>query len=222
MGLVTPTCLDVSKYRREVIGLSPVGDAWTEVYRSRRTIAADEFSEELELLSAVITQCVAGKVMQVGCAGGGELWQLAQRFPHVEFVGLDINEHSILRNRVDFAGTPNLRWVAGDVFATDYLEHEKPQVLFTSGTAEYFTEGELESFLQRSQLAGVKAVCFYEPITQIGFDYRKSCRSTTRGMMAFNHPYGRKLRAVGARAVQESVSSGEDPHVISILCLGYF
>lgn len=214
---------DVSRYRREVIGQGQAGSAWTEVYRSRRASAAEQFHEVLALLGQVIQQLQAQNVMQVGCAGGGELAVLAQRFPRVAFAGIDLNGHIIRQNALDFCGTPNLCWLTGDVFATDHLERERPDLVFTSGTAEYFTEAELEIFLQVVHRSGVKAVCFSEPVTQINFDYHGSEHSTRRGMMAFNHPYGRKLRAAGAREVQEVLRPDpEHSSVLSVLSLGYF
>jgi trans-aconitate methyltransferase len=212
---------DVSRYRAEVIGRSPVGDGWLEVYRSRRADAAQLFRQELEALAEAIALVRAEKVMQVGCGSGGELWALAQRFPGVDFVGVDINEYIIRQNAADLKETPNLRWLAGDVFATDHLERERPHLVFTSGSAEYFTEGELETFIQRAKRAGAKAVCFYESITQINFDYRTSAHSTTRGMMAFNHAYGKKLRAAGAQVVREElIASPDNPYVSNVLALG--
>ena len=215
--------LDVSRYRSEVIGKSPVGDAWLEVYRSRRATAADDFREQLELLGEAIRMVQAKKVLQVGCGSGGELWVLAQRFPGVEFVGLDLNDTIIRRNATELQGMSNLRWLAGDVFATDYLERECADLVFTSGAAEYFAERELETFLERTKRAGTKGVCFYESVTQIGFDYHTSDCSTTRGMMAFNHPYGKKLRAAGAQVVQDRLVGNENnPYVVNALSLGCF
>ncbi len=212
---------DVSRYRAEVIGRSAAGDAWLEVYRAGRARAPQAFHEELEALAEAIGLLQARKVMQVGCGSGGELWTLAQRFPGVDFVGVDINEHIIRQNAADLKETPNLRWLAGDVFATDHLERERPHLVFTSGSAEYFTEGELETFIQRAKRAGAKAVCFYESITQINFDYRTSDHSTTRGMMAFNHPYGKKLRAAGAQTVRDDlIASPDNPYVSNVLAIG--
>ncbi len=147
---------------------------------------------------------------------------LAGRFPAVEFVGLDLNEHIIRRDREDFRGVANLRWLAGDVFTTDYLEEERAGLVFTSGAAEYFTGEELERFIDRVKRAGTRAVFFNEPVTEIGFDYNRSEHSPRRGGMAFNHPYRRKLREAGATVEERISPDPQDPHVIDVLACGYF
>ena len=57
------------------------------------------------------------RILEIGCADGGNLVPIAARLPHAELVGLDLTPTLIERARAfaDDAGVSNITWVAADI-----------------------------------------------------------------------------------------------------------
>lgn len=139
--------------------------------------------------------------------------------PQISFIGVDLNKTTIERNREVYKEITNIEFVHGDVFVRNFFSEYKPQLVFTSGTAEYFTENELKTFIAQAKKEGVAFIIFREPITTAIFDYLHETRSKPRGGMAFNHNYTFYLSQFGFQ-VSESVDKTSTKDVKDVIVVG--
>ncbi len=184
---------DVTKYRKLIVANEP-GDHWCDIYRSRMNEYEKKLSWFFERFDKLISSYGLIRIMQVGCAGGGELYQLSKKYPQIKFIGIDLNKNAIEKNRTFYKDLTNIEFITGDIFMDNFLKIYNPQLVFTSGTAEYFTEDELKKFIANVKKEDVNIVLFYEPITTTSFNYREDIQSKPRGGMAFNHNYSFYLK----------------------------
>lgn len=184
---------DVAKYRKLFVANEP-GNQWCDIYRSRTNEYEKKLSWFFEAVYKLINTYELTRIMQVGCAGGGELYHMAKRYPHIKFIGIDLNKNAIDKNREVYKDLSNIEFICSDIFTEDFLNVYRPQLVFTSGTAEYFTEAELRKFIDSTKKEDVIIILFYEPITITSFNYKEDTRSKPRGGMAFNHNYSFHLK----------------------------
>jgi len=209
---------DVPKYRELIVGLS--GNKWCDMYHSRISNYEEVFAGEFDLIQNLLDEKEIKTVLQVGCAGGGELSYLAKRNPKAIFVGIDLNEYTIRRNSVTFKEQKNLTFVYGNIFNSSIIKYLKPQLIFTSGCAEYFTEDELKKFIETARDEKIRFIFFHEPISLNSFDYRQDIKSRPRGNMAFNHNYSYYLRYYGYEVKKEILSQPNSSNVIDVDIIG--
>lgn len=210
---------DIPKYRSLIVASSLAGNQWCDYYRSMVADPPASYQALLERLLALTNKYQLTSILQVGCAGGAELYHLSQQLKRpVRLIGVDLNEQAIQQNRLDY-GASGIEFYVNDALKPGVIDETHPDLVFTSGTAEYFLESELEAFIDRLQKAGVQLVAFSEPITTRRFTYGKSQRSTPRGAMAFNHNYGLHVAHFGT-VLAEELTQGNRPGISGVWCLG--
>jgi len=212
---------DVPRYRSLIVSRE-AGDKWCDIYRSRRDTYEKQFSDWFDLLEKLILQNKLTRVMQVGCAGGGELYHVAKRMPQISFIGVDLNKTAIERNREVYKEITNIEFVHGDVFTRNFFKEYKPQLVFTSGTAEYFTEDELKAFITLARKEMITFVIFREPVTITISDYPRETRSKPRGGMAFNHNYAFHLSNLGFKVSESVYEKTSTKDVKDVIVIGRF
>lgn len=213
---------NVPKYRTLIVGHSQAGDLWCNIYHSRIESYDQAFKKELNLLVKLQKSNPVNSVLQVGCAGGGELYWLSKTMPSsVRLIGVDINRHTIAQNMEFFRDKAPIEFLNADVLTSSILSQIRPDLIFTSGTAEYFQEKELDHFIETAKACGAKILLFHEPISLRRFKLSSQTRSNKRGNMAFNHAYGFKLNNHGAR-VEEHSQHCIGQVTLSVLTVGFF
>jgi hypothetical protein len=213
---------NVPKYRTLIIGQSQAGNIWCDIYHSRIESYDEVFDNLLNLLVKLQKSYSTISVLQVGCAGGGELYWLSKKVPSsVRLIGVDLNEHTITQNTDFYKDKAPIEFHHADVLTSSILTQIRPDLIFTSGTAEYFQEKELDHFIETIKSCGVKIILFHEPISLRHFKLDSQTRSNKRGNMAFNHAYGFKLQNHGAR-VEEYSQPSVDQVVLGVLTVGIF
>ncbi len=218
--------LNVPKNRTGIVGNHEAGDTWCDLYHDRvdhdtREVARNR---EMDWISTVASSVGATSILQVGCAGGADLWALLPKVESsVTLCGVDLNEHTLEQNTERFSSQTNMKFMAADILTSDILEEVRPDLVFTCGTAEYFVEEELDTFIRKVESCGAKALAFIEPVDLSIFRFKNAERSTRRGRMAFNHSYQVKLKSHGLKIEELTVYDPEASVSVAILyCAGYF
>lgn len=210
---------DVPKYRKLIVA-NESGNQWCETYRSRANEYEKKLSWFFEALEKLINSYGLTQIMQVGCAGGGELCHMAKRYPQIKFIGIDLNKNTIEKNRETYKEFTNIEFIEGDIFTRDFFKEYMPQMVFTSGTAEYFTEDELINFIAKAKEENVDIILFYEPITRTIFDYSEEIRSKPRGGMAFNHNYSFHLKQFDFWVSEDFEIWPTQPDILMVIAIG--
>jgi SAM-dependent methyltransferase len=210
---------DVPKYRKLIVANEP-GNQWCDIYRSRTNEYEKKLSWFFEALEKLIDSYRLTQIMQIGCAGGGELYYLAKRFPQIKFIGIDLNKNAIDKNRELYKDISNIEFISGDIFTENFLNVYRPQLVFTSGTAEYFTEEELRKYIDSAKKEGVNIMLFYEPITISSFNYKEDTRSKPRGGMAFNHNYSFHMNQFDFQVSEDFENWPAQPQVLMVKAVG--
>ena len=144
------------------------------------------------------------RVVEVGCGDGRVLHHLSEQLDGIEeFVGIDINEGIIGRNR-DFYDSDKLKFVAGD--ATEWIGREAGEgtILATyGGVMEYFLENELADLYETLKEKAPVAVVMVEPLYD-DFDLeREEASRSSGGEHSFSHNYPLLLRRAGFEIAYE-------------------
>jgi len=137
---------DVPKYRELIVGLS--GNKWCDMYHSRISNYEEVFAGEFDLIQNLLDEKEIKTVLQVGCAGGGELSYLAKRNPKAIFVGIDLNEYTIRRNSVTFKEQKNLTFVYGNIFNSSIIQDLKPQLILPLAVQNILPKMSLRNLLK--------------------------------------------------------------------------
>ena len=68
-------------------------------------------------------EVVRGRVLELGCASGGNIVPLAARFPDASFIGIDLSARHVAdgQARIRELGLPNIELRQGDIAACDWL-----------------------------------------------------------------------------------------------------
>ncbi|HLY32762.1 MAG TPA: class I SAM-dependent methyltransferase [Ktedonobacterales bacterium] len=134
--------------RREILASSPAErsevtqKAYDRLYsnapwHSSLRATPESRAARVKRQATLLTQHVARakRVLEVGCGRGDLLTYLAQRFPGVEFTGIDISEVKI--DHVERAKTPNLTFLAGDCVEPPAPQHTY-DLIISSQVLEHF------------------------------------------------------------------------------------
>lgn len=210
---------DIPKYRNLIVA-QEAGSRWCDIYRSRKNEYEKEVYRFFEVLEELINSYGLTRIMQIGCAGGCELYYMAKRFPQIKFIGIDLNKNAIEKNREMYNDLTNIEFIGGDIFAKDFLNAYSPQLVFTSGTAEYFTEDELKKFIDGAKKENVNIILFYEPITKTTFNYTEDTRSKPRGGMAFNHNHSIHLKQFDFQVSEDFEIWPDQQDILMVIAVG--
>ncbi len=138
------------------------------------------------------------QLYEIGCGDGQVLNHLSQKFLEIEeFVGLDINQSIIEKNRA-FYKNPKLNFQSGD--ATSWLTKNAKSgsiLLSYGGVMEYFLEKELlEMFALLKQKSPIM-ITLVEPLYD-GYDQTLETHSRSSGKEhSFSHSYAHLLQQAG-------------------------
>ena len=160
----------------------------------------------LEELEKAVAEGSYGTLCEIGCGTGLALVELRRRLPGINrFVGIDLSEEQIRRNRTRFADD-RLEWVAGDALAW-ILAGGGPGWVFLSnnGVLEYFTRDDVQKlFGHLASRLRPTLISLCEPVGMehdLDGDSGSSPYGTER---SFSHNYPHLLREAGFDVLYES------------------
>ena len=139
------------------------------------------------------------RLYEIGCGHGQVLEYLAGRLSSIEeFVGIDISEEQIQKNKAQIEH-PKITFHAAD--AVEWVkEHARPNSIFLTngGVFEYFLQSELESIFRH--VADNLAPAVIGVVETLGTDHNLETEMDTLiygREMAFSHNYPHLLRSAG-------------------------
>jgi SAM-dependent methyltransferase len=143
------------------------------------------------------------RMVEVGCGAGQALKHCADAMPEVqEFIGVDINPTIIARNRVNFAQTPRLQFLATDASVWLRENTQSGTILLTyGGVMEYFAPQTLTAMFTTLAQHGPAAVALVEPVDP-DHDLANDAASHAFGQEnSFSHNHEKLLAAAGYRVI---------------------
>ena len=154
------------------------------------------------------------RLYEIGCGHGQVLEYLVNRLSAVEeFIGVDISEEQIRKNKAHFSH-PKMKFHAAD--ATDWLiENAEAQSIFLTngGVFEYFLQSELETIFKHIAENCCPAVVGV--VETLGSDHNLETEkdSLVYGReLAFSHNYPHLLLEAGFKIVHHSEETGAKTH----------
>lgn len=130
-------------------------------------------------------------VVEIGTGNGKVLNYLSEQFPQIDrFVGIDLSQKQISRNKETYKKNTQLEFVAGDAFDWVNTYANKNMIFVTSrGVLEYFTESRLQDFLQQINRLGNTIFIAIEP-NGVDHDLKVNTSSKPYGYeRSFSHNY---------------------------------
>ena len=157
--------------------------------------------EQLQALTAADGRYTT--VCEIGTGNGLFLDYLSRQLPSIgRFVGIDINQAQIARNKEVYAGT-RLEFVSEEVDRWLASQVTGPTIFVAAGTLECFTQTELVDLFQRVRALAVPcAIGLCEPVN---VDLASATLSAPRGNTMYSHNYPRLLSAAGYTVFQQHV-----------------
>lgn len=154
------------------------------------------------------------RLYEIGCGHGQVLEYLANRLLFIdEFIGIDISEEQIQKNKAQFAHS-KMAFHAAD--AVEWIiENAKPNSIFLTngGVFEYFLQSELETIFQH--VAKSLSPAIIGVVETMGSDHNldKETDSLIYGReLAFSHNYSHLLRSAGFKILHQSEQRGAKTH----------
>ena len=88
-----------------------------------------------------VPDVATAKVLEIGCASGGNILPLAMQYPQAEFTGLDLSDHQIdeARNQVSKLSLKNINFIAGSLLDVD-LSGKKFDFIIAHGVFSWVPE----------------------------------------------------------------------------------
>ena len=174
------------------------GVAWANEYARRGF--PDEFTDRTPIIRMLDRWLSAGKareVHQVACSSAREVAYFAQRYPHIRFVGSDIDGAIISACQERWGQIPNISFTTLGLGELGSREKEslRCDLVFDSGGLQYLDEPTLRAFF-RALLPLTQKLMFHQPL-DIRFFMHKHSSSKPRGNFSWNHPYIRYLKEAG-------------------------
>ncbi|MCC7016140.1 MAG: hypothetical protein IT564_02920 [Rhodospirillales bacterium] len=120
------------------------------------------YQEQVKTLSELIEHRSPKTVLNFGVCYAYVDSILAQRFRHVEFVGIDLSPHVVAFNSVEFSGIPNLKILAGDVLRHLANADYRGGVFFHSRTLTYLPRQFIERLYRTAHAAGFDYIVGFE------------------------------------------------------------
>ena len=125
----------------------------------------------------------AARVLEIGCAGGGNLLPMAERWPGARFVGVDASARQIgdARRDADGLGLTNVEFVAADVAAWDPGDAGPFDYVLCHGVYSWVSEGVRTAILARLRNSlGPAGVGYVSYNTLPGWHVRRALRDVMR------------------------------------------
>ncbi|UJP66880.1 class I SAM-dependent methyltransferase [Mongoliitalea daihaiensis] len=162
-----------------------------------------------ELLAALSTLTTGthtiNRLVEFGCGNGWLLNQLSY-IPELhainEFVGLDINDSQINKNRKAFEENGKLKFIHGDITAMLKEDLGERTVYFTfGGVLEYLNGKQFEELIQLIADKKSSALMFFEPIEDAQALESQDQTKVFGVELSFSHPYSNLIRKGGFQIV---------------------
>ncbi|MDF4201852.1 class I SAM-dependent methyltransferase [Maribacter sp. SA7] len=104
-------------------------------------------------------------IVEIGCGNGKVLNYLSSKFPDIKrFVGIDLSQQQVMKNKNTFASNKKLEFIASDGFEWTKTYATENMIFVTSrGVLEYFTQPKLQEFLHHINVLGKTTFVAIEP-----------------------------------------------------------
>ena len=168
----------------------------------------------IDALEKVIEGKDFARLYEIGCGHGQVLEYLTGRLKSIgEFIGIDISDEQIRKNRDSFK-QPNITFHAADAVKW-ILDHAKPNSIFLTngGVFEYFLQSELEVIFKHIKENLMPAVVGV--VETLGSDHNleKELDSLVYGReLAFSPNYPHLLQKAGFQIIHHSEQDGTKTH----------
>lgn len=106
----------------------------------------EQFS--LRRIKKMVREKHVSRIIDLGCGHGGYLRKLAETFPNIQMVGVDVNENVIERARKDSEGYENIQFVVGDASSWQ-PEVDKADLIMLHNIFHYIKHSERLNLLNR-------------------------------------------------------------------------
>lgn len=168
----------------------------------------------IDALEEVMQEKDFDRLYEIGCGHGQVLEYLVNRLSSMEeFIGIDISEEQIKKNRVQYSD-PKMKFHAAD--ATKWvLDNAKAQSIFLTngGVFEYFLQSELESMFKH--IAEHLTPAVIGVVETLGSDHNLETETASLiygRELAFSHNYPYLLHEAGFEIVHHSEQVGAKTH----------
>lgn len=120
------------------------------------------YQEQLNSMREILKQGDVKRVFNFGICYAHIDALLAQEFPDVKFIGIDLSEHNKAFNECEFGHISNLEIITGDVFATFEKLDFEGALLFHSRTLVLLPTDFIKKFYAAAHKAGFRWVFGFE------------------------------------------------------------
>lgn len=165
------------------------------------TMSMDDAFPWLRALDAALTESSNTTVVQIGCCSGLETAHFAERFPHVQFIGTDVNELT-LESAVRLHQRPNLSFKVCPVHKTlELVRRDVPLIVFDSGTLNYVQPEHLSSTFRQIAERGNTLLISGNPWEEGGLDIVPG-RTRWRANFSYSHEYDLFAKEAGLQVLE--------------------
>ncbi len=178
--------------------------------------AARDRSPDLEAIIAAPAWNIR-RVLELGCGTGSALVQLAGRFPHLEFVGLDLAQAMLQQAeaKARASGRDNLRFVQADLRVADPALLHQVDLIYSRAALQHLAPTVVREVLAAA-VHGARLV-YLEELHVRGFpDGREIAYPGYAGHLYYSHDYRSILQGL-ARTHSARYSRGI---ILYLLCEG--
>lgn len=168
----------------------------------------------IDALEDVLKEITFDRLYEIGCGHGQVLDYLADRLEAIdEFVGIDISEEQIRKNKEKFS-QPKIEFHAADAVKW-VIDNAKPRSIFLTngGVFEYFLQSELEAIFKH--IAEKLAPAVIGVVETLGSDHdlENELKTMIYGReLAFSHNYPHLLQKAGLEVIHHSEEEGAKTH----------
>lgn len=208
--------------RREAVKRLCMGEdagvRWAEQYCQRGF--PDRFTPVLAMfgeLERLLASGAVARVHQVACCSGREIAHYARTYPHVRFVGSDVDAQVVSFCAERWRALPNLSFVRVRLDALDTAERDAlaADAVYASGGLHYMDPPSLRRFFQAARTL-TPHLLLSQPLDR-DFVVDAQATSRPRRQLSWNHPYVPYLHEAGWRHVAWSEGVVDDlPHVKNV------
>lgn len=151
-------------------------------------------------------------LIELGCGEGFVVDKLSEKFTDIpSFIGMDINESQIKKNKINYSTNKRLRFFSGDISKNINLIKGSNRIFLSfGGVLEYLTEKEITNLFESLSSQENIAIIIYEPIKP-GFNIKKEKHSILYGSeFSFCHPYHYYLEKYGFKIINSKLVESDE------------
>jgi hypothetical protein len=152
------------------------------------SMSMDDAFPWLPALDTALARSPDATVIQIGCCSGLETAYFAERFPHVQFIGTDVNELT-LESAVRSHQLPNINFKVCPVHKTlELVQRDAPLIVFDSGTLTYVQPEYLSATFRQIAKRGNTLIISGNPWEEGGLEISPG-RTRWRANFSYSHEY---------------------------------